>query len=352
MQQLETQYCYYSNFNLFESTSQLLKRDKFVKSLLQTLGEEWRIYAGRAITIELDGQINHFAWQFCFEKLLFAWLENEDSQYTEFYEQSIQRISPYNIDVVYFRPVFDGFFYSAQQLWQKMRLSRPPSQESFKSLDQIKQEEIKPMSNILKPLVIVSERIINYFRKEEQTQPQRLEYPQYQQPSWKQISKLTEDSLPLELIENAYIYVSQFIQKTYKNCQVAKSFIVNIIELNHEVLSKFQISNQQIKIRIMQPSSLMYDNLLSIWTLANAGVQPQYFDLIDRAKSLLGNNWKDNYQQPVEVFFQMMAKLYGNIILNPQIKSEDQLNHLLQNMRIQMAQLWEQEIVQSTLQKQ
>ncbi|CAD8120283.1 unnamed protein product [Paramecium sonneborni] len=352
MQQLEMQYCYYSNFNLFESTSQLLKKDKFVKSLLKTLGEEWRIYAGQAITIQLDGQINQMAWQFCFENLLFAWLENEDSQYLEFYDKSIQRISPYNIDVVYFRPVFDGFFYSAQQLWQKMRLSRPPSQESFKSLDQINQEEIKPMSNILKPLVVVSERIINYFRKEEQVQTQRIEQQQqYQQPSWKQISKLTEDSLPLDLIENAYIYVNQFIQKTYKNCQVAKSFIVNIIELNHEVLSKFQISNQQIKIRIMQPSSLMYDNLLSIWTLANAGVQPQYFDLIGRTKSLLGNNWKDNYQQPVEIFFQMMAKLNGNIILNPQIKSEDQLNHLLKNMRIQMAQLWEQEIVQQTQQK-
>lgn len=39
----------------------------------------------------------------------------------------------------------------------------------------------------------------------------------------------------------------------------------------------------------------MYNNLLSIWILANAGVQPQYFDLIGRAKSLLGINWKDNY---------------------------------------------------------
>lgn len=52
-----------------------------MKSLLQTLGEEWRIYAGYAISIELDGQINHLAWQFCFENFLFAWLENEDSQY-------------------------------------------------------------------------------------------------------------------------------------------------------------------------------------------------------------------------------------------------------------------------------
>lgn len=47
---------------MFENTSQLIKRDKFVKSLLQTLGEEWRIYAGYAISIELDGQINHLAW--------------------------------------------------------------------------------------------------------------------------------------------------------------------------------------------------------------------------------------------------------------------------------------------------
>ncbi|CAD8122752.1 unnamed protein product [Paramecium sonneborni] len=348
MQTRDTQYCYYSNFNLFENTSQLIKKEKFIKALLQTLGEEWRVYAGYAISIELEGSINYLAWQFCFENLLFTWLENEDCQYDEFYDKAILRIQPYKIENVYFRPVFDGFYYSAQQLWSKMKLSRPPSQESLKQVDQIQQEEFRPIQNILKPLVLVSEKIINYFKKEDQVQQQ--EQTQYNQPSWKQISKLTEESLPIDLVENAYIYVIQFMENSYKNCQVAKSFIVNIIELNQDVLSKFQIQNQSVKVRIMQPSNLMYNNLLSIWILANAGVQPQYFDLIGRAKSLLGVNWKDNFQYPVEIFFKLITKLYGNILLNPQIKAEEQLNQLLKSLKVQLAILWDQEIVQQTIQ--
>ncbi|CAK66393.1 unnamed protein product (macronuclear) [Paramecium tetraurelia] len=351
MQSRDTQYCYYSNFNLFENTSQLIKKEKFIKALLQTLGEEWRIYAGYSISIELDGSINHLAWQFCFEHLLFTWLENEDCQYQEFYEKAILRIQPYKIENAYFRAVFDGFFYSAQQLWSKMKLSRPPSQESFKQVEQIKQEDVRPISNILKPLVLVSEKIINYFKKDEQmrTQEQNQQI-QYNQPTWKQISKLTEESLPIDQIENAYLYVMQFMENSYKNCQVAKSFIVNIIELNQDVLGRFYVQNQSVKVRIMQPSSLMYNNLLSIWILANAGVQPQYFDLIGRAKTMLGVNWKDNYQYPLEVFFQLITKLYGNILLNPQIKSDDQLNQLLKSLKVQLAILWDQDIVQQTVQ--
>lgn len=67
----------------------------------------------------------------------------------------------------YFRPVCEGFYYSSQQLWQKMRLSRPPSTESLKNVDQIKNEDQKPTPILLKPLVLISERIMKYFAKDQ-----------------------------------------------------------------------------------------------------------------------------------------------------------------------------------------
>ncbi|KAM3134267.1 hypothetical protein pb186bvf_013552 [Paramecium bursaria] len=354
MKQKEASYCYFSNFNLFEDTKTIVRRDRFVKQLMQTLGEEWRIYAGRSITLTLDGQISYLAWQFCFDSLLFTWLENDQVPQEEFINTAYKKIAPYNVDPIYFKPVCDGFYYSSQQLWVKMRLSRPSSQE-FKSVEQIKQEEVKKVDPFFKPLVMVSEKIMSYFKKEpvQQTMAMQIEEPVNEIRQLKQISKLDDQTFPIELIENAYHYVNQYVKKSYANCQVAKTFIVNVVEVfivtkqqvNQDVLSNFNF-HYDIKIRIMQPSAFIYDNLMSLWAIVNINTVPQFIDFVGRAKALLGEYWNENYQTPILTFFETISYVHSQLILDTRIRHEDFISVLISKVKQLLGEKWEEDIVQ------
>lgn len=88
----DTQYCYYSTFTLFDDPNILVRKQRFVKRLILLLGftllsslifypigEEWKTYASQAILIKIDNQINHMAWQFCFDNLLLTWFDRQNS---------------------------------------------------------------------------------------------------------------------------------------------------------------------------------------------------------------------------------------------------------------------------------
>jgi hypothetical protein len=69
---------------------------------------------------------------------------------------------PYVSDDVYFKPVCEGFYLSSIQIWEKSRMSRPPSSEAL--VDEVQQEDAPSTysNRIIKPLTIVTTSIMNY----------------------------------------------------------------------------------------------------------------------------------------------------------------------------------------------
>ncbi|KAL4472008.1 hypothetical protein ABPG72_018510 [Tetrahymena utriculariae] len=446
---------YYSSFDLFENeqNAAFLKYRRFIKKLQHYLGPDWVIYANQVCYKEdLQGKKYFLDSQYIFEASLEIWLQmrrqfhkerknsiseekvvrkesemsvedgqqqqqqqeqqqqnqqvqeeaeqsrlqeinfsmfEENEMFEEFSKKFSSFFADFKMESMTYKAVLHGFFLSAIETWNY--ILRNPVKKRNRS-DSFKQVIDDYKKKIIKPIMVVSQKITGYFGSQKQDQTmnkiselsesqfrsfsnfqknihneeelllekmkqltiaedklsEQQEQQQQQQPQEVTLKKISEKALNGAVVKFAQNYLQNIVNNTNKQWQVARGFVTNIIELKYNNIQEYA---NNMKIRFLQPAQEFYNQLMETYILfkSNNYTNIQFKDFLEKTKQNLGNKWSENLIIPTQVFFQTLIFQWNQILEeNKNSNNDDEtiIRLFVQRVRNKMADSWDENIVQ------
>ena len=115
-------------------------------------------------------------------------------------------------------------------------------------------------------------------------------------------NQFKDEESPVEknMLGSMYEYISKFLKRKH-SWQVARSFVTNILDINHE-----ESMNEGTRIKVLRPAEDFYSKLVITWLMfkrSNESQELQFGNFLVQVKVAFGWSWREKYCIPTKYFY-------------------------------------------------